>query len=55
MFLYSRKRTKKVSGGFIMIESLKTPVNLRIFLAYYNFNIAVLGKSKCLKTLDRET
>lgn len=53
-FYTAEREQRRFSVCFTMIDSLKAPVNLRIFLAYYNFNNTILGKSKCLKMLDRE-
>lgn len=52
-FYIAEREQRSFSCCFIMIDSPKAPVNLRIFLVYYNFNITVLGKAKCLKMLDR--
>lgn len=48
-FYRAEREQRRFSSCFRMIDSSKALVNLRIFVAYDNFNMKVLAKSKCLK------
>jgi len=50
-FYIAEREQRKFSSCFKMIDSSKALVNLRIFVAYYYFNIKVSVKPKCLKML----